>query len=701
MSPASTFRITVLSLSIIQSLSASALAEDDTSVEYIEVAGIRQPFRGDVPLNEQPQAIETLSVEQLSDAGVSDFLDALDFSAAVSRQNNFGGVWDSFAIRGFIGDENVPSGYLVNGYNAGRGFGGTRDTVNVQSIEIMKGPGSALYGRSEPGGTVNIVTKKPQFEEQGYIQATIGRWDSYRLEADYTNAVDNDLAMRVTGAWEDSGSFRNPVDSEKVVITPSLLWQVSPDTKVNYELEYVDQAVPFDRGIVVIDGNINALPVTRYLGEASDGATQIDVLAHQLSIEHTMADWILLAGINYRDTALEGYSSDPELVGGRQLLNTDGQTLSRQHNYRNFASTDLMGRIELSGNVNLAGITHHILVGLDSYHFDFDKYWERFRPTPGDTTYSINVFDPQYGSIAPEGALLNDQNETQDSTGVYLQDQIDLTDNLKVLIGGRFDHFEQTIERYTNGTISSQQHDVFSPRAGIVYTLNDSTSLYGSYAEGFRSNTGTNYQGVAFEPEESRSVEVGAKFDSQFLSGSVALFNAEKSNVLTADPVNSGYSATLGKAESQGLEVEFNASLSNNTWLRLSYAFTDAKTANDVINADWGVNIPAGSRLINIPKHAASLTLQHELTVGGKASNVGATVNYTGDRLGETIDPTYILPAYTLVNLFGTMTVAENLSVRLNVSNLFNEVYYPSSYSKLWTVPGEPRNIKVSVNYQF
>ena len=207
--------------------SASAIAQETPEeMEQIEVVQQRQPYRGDVPLKSLPQNIDVVSAELLKDVGVNDFQNALDFASGVARQNSFGGLWDSFAIRGFAGDENLPSGYVVNGFSAGRGFSGRRDTSNVQAIEVLKGPGSALYGRSEPGGTINIITKKPQFTEEGYIQATAGTYSLYRLEGDYTNAINDDLAFRVNGAYVDAGSFRNTVESNKLAFTPSLTYHL-------------------------------------------------------------------------------------------------------------------------------------------------------------------------------------------------------------------------------------------------------------------------------------------------------------------------------------------------------------------------------------------------------------------------------------------------------------------------------------------
>ena len=183
------FMVSVLTASVSMALTASVNAQEKNAsaddVEKIEVVTQRQPYRGDVPLKSLPQNVDIVSGELLEDTGINDLQNALDFTSGIARQNSFGGLWDSFAIRGFAGDENLPSGYIVNGFSAGRGYSGRRDTSNIQSIEVLKGPGSALYGRSEPGGTINIITKKPQFDEEGYIQATASSYDLYRLEGEH------------------------------------------------------------------------------------------------------------------------------------------------------------------------------------------------------------------------------------------------------------------------------------------------------------------------------------------------------------------------------------------------------------------------------------------------------------------------------------------------------------------------------------
>lgn len=687
--------------------SAAAIAQETPEeMEQIEVVKQRQPYRGDVPLKSLPQNIDVVSAELLKDVGVNDFQNALDFASGVARQNSFGGLWDSFAIRGFAGDENLPSGYVVNGFSAGRGFSGRRDTSNVQAIEVLKGPGSALYGRSEPGGTINIITKKPQFTEEGYIQATAGTYSLYRLEGDYTNAINDDLAFRVNGAYEDAGSFRNTVESNKLAFTPSLTYQITDDTSLTYELEVLDQEAPFDRGIVVVDYQFGTVPIDTFYGEPNDGPMSIEALGHQLTLQHGLnSDWSVMVGLSYRESSFEGYSSEVELSGGRQLLYTDGETVSRQRRYRDYDAEDLSGRIELSGTVETGDIVHHILIGADAYDYQLDQIQQRWRTAwgAGDTTYSVSLINPEYGQAQPETGALWDRREDQSTVGLYVQDQIDITDSLKVLAGFRFDDYSRDFYNYLADSESSQSQTATSPRIGLVYEPSNLYTLYLSYSEGFRPNSGTDADGEAFDPEESKSYEAGVKFANidESLTGTVAIFRAEKSNVLSADPVNSGYSAALGEAESQGIEVDLNAVIADDTTVTVAYAYVDAETSNDIVNFDWGVNIPAGSRLINIPEHKLNVTAMHFMDIAGKESKVGASVTYVGDRLGETIDPDYILPSYTTVRLFGSVNLSDNVVINADIDNLFDKEYYASSYSALWTMPGTPRTAKISVKYAF
>ncbi|WP_449361061.1 TonB-dependent siderophore receptor [Alishewanella longhuensis] len=692
----------MLSLAIAASVIPTAVlaenAEPATDIEHISV-NYKQAYRGDVPLRLQAQAVESLHLEMLRDNGITRFQDALDLAGSIARQNNGGGLWDSFSIRGFPGNENIPSGYLVNGFNAGRGFSGNRDLVNVEYIEIMKGPGSALFGRSEPGGTVNIITKKPQHQTEGYLQLSAGSYDQYRLEGDYTTGLSEQLAVRLNGAIQEFGSFRDFVFTDKTH-TPSVRYALSDNTAVLYEFEYLKQQQLFDRGYLVLDNNLKTLPRSRYLGEPDDGATQVDATGHQLTLESALENgWSLLAGLSYRESSLQGNSSDAELARARQTLYTDGRTLTRQRRNRDYQADDLSIRGELSGDLSLFGQTHHLLLGADAYEYRLYTLLGRYRGPAG--SYSLDIYNPVYGGTAPAPTPLYINDEEQWGFGVFIQDQIKLSERWHLALGLRLDRYRLQISELLADSFSKQLDSKFSPRVGLVYEFNDALTFYSSYSEGFIPISGTDFNRNPFAPEESQSFELGAKYSAGSTQGTLTVFDAEKSNILTSDPVNVGFQATLGRAQSRGIEFELHRHLSDTLYFDLSYAVMDTKTVGEVINADWGSLVPSGSRLVNVPRHQGTAILTTEATLASKASKFGLKARYIGSRLGDSVDASYQLKAVTLFSVFMHIDLTHRVQAQLNVDNIFDKHYVHNSYNRLWTVPGEPVSVRAAVRYQF
>jgi iron complex outermembrane receptor protein len=675
-------------------------ATDDAAIEKIAISA-HQAYRGHVPASELPQAIQTIDATLLQDLALTRFQDALDFSASIARQNNGGGLWDSFSLRGFPGNENMPSGYLINGFSAGRGFSGHRDLSNVAAVEILKGPGSALYGRSEPGGTINILTRKPQFDAEGYVKLNTGRFSQHRLEADYTDALSSEIAFRLSGAWQDYGSFREHVSSDKKVLTPSLLWQLNADSSLLYEFEYLKQDQLFDRGVVVFNGDFSTVPRSRYLGEPTDGPTQISALGHQLTYQQQLnPSWSFNSGLAIRTSDLHGFSSDAELAKARQSLWTDGATLTRQRRYRDYQSEDQMVRAEFSGKLQVWGIPHNLLLGADGYDYQLYTELQRYRGPKG--SYALNIHQPQYGVVAAGPlSVLYQNEESQQAFGFYVQDQLELSPHWRLLLGVRFDQYQQAIRELLKNTLARVDDQQLSPRAGLVYLVHEGLSFYSSVSEGFLPLSGTDFYGRAFAPEQSQSVELGAKFRVDGISGTVALFDADKSNILTSDPVNVGFSATLGKARSQGLELDFTGMLTDQLQASFSYTYLDTRTTTDAINLDWGILLPAGSRLVNVPAHTLGLTVQQEWQMATMLMQIGGRYRYNSKRLGDSVDPNYQLPTMSLWTLFAHAQLDQNWQFEAVLDNVFDHHYIQSSYSPLWSVPGEPRSLKVGIRYGF
>lgn len=673
----------------------------------IVVTGLKRQYFGDTPVREIPQSVQFLEGKLLKDLNITRLDTALELASGVSKQNNFGGLWDSFAIRGFAGDENFPSGFLVNGFNGGRGYGGPRDASNVDRIEVLKGPNSALFGRGEPGGTINIVTKKPTFDQGGSFSIAGGSWETYRVEGDYNLPLSDSIAVRINGSVEKAESFRDTVETQKYTLTPSFLAKLSDKDIFTYELEYVKQEVPFDRGVVAIpttngDGttsyDLGAIPNSRFLSNPNDGPIKIGVLGHQAQYQHDFNDdWTLMLGAGYKKTTFEGYSSDPELAIGRQMLDNDGRTLSRQRRYRDYSTTHMVFRGEISGKLETGSIVHNIRIGGDWDRFKIDTFQLRYRPTAADQSYSIDIFNPNYTIPAPTPtSVIQNSTEIQKAWGIYAQDQIEITEQLKVRFGGRYDDFSQNIDNRL-GTTNPASYTKFSPMAGLVFEPTSSLSFYGSYGKGFRPNSGVDVNNNPFAPEVSTSYEIGAKFVTSDgkLTSTLSLYKMKKSNVLTADLLT-GLSIAVGEAKSQGVEFDVNAKLPAGFELFVTYAYTDAGWADDYASAGVSKNDP----LLNIPKHQGNALLFKNFAIGDHEAMLGAGVTYVSKRLGQTAADFY-LPSYTIAKVLGSFNITEQIKLSADVTNLFDKKYYASSYSALWIQPGTPRQFTVRASFNF
>ena len=669
-----------------------ALAEN-TELDAVTISATRQAYQGDFSPLETPQSELKIDSATLRNSGAVDLVQALDLSASVARQNNFGGLWDSFALRGFVGDENLPSNYLVNGFNAGRGFGGSRDLSGIESVEVLKGPRAALFGRGEPGGTVNLVTKRPTFETEGEVRLSAGSWETYRADVDYTTPLSDSVAVRLVGFYEDAESFRDTIETTKQGFNPSVAWKVNDDSMLTYELEYSEQEVPFDRGVMAVDGKLGVIPESRFLGEPGDGPIETDVLGHQLEYQHNFnQNWSALVGFNYRDTSLEGFATETGFAG---VVNDE---VNRFRRYRDYDASYQMLRAEVNGNFDFGGFEHRLIVGVDSDKFVNDQFALRVRGSQ-----YINIYNPVYGAYTlPTPTANTDRVETQESIGIFVQDQISVTDKLDIRIGARYDDYKQELKNRLADTKSDQDEQRLSPQFGAVYKLSDITSLYAAYGENFRPLSGTDANGDGFDPNQSTSMEAGVKFASYDGTwvGTVAVFKVEQDNLLVVDDPTAFTYAAIGEAESQGIEVDINGQVAEGLSLWASYSYIDAKTKNAFYDANFGYTIESGTALLNIPEQQLSLQLVQLTELSGKAFEYGGGLLHVGERNGY-FGVDFELPSYTTVRAFASYDITEAIALRAEVDNLFDETYYTNSFADSWVQPGTPRNVTVSATFGF
>lgn len=680
---------------------AAQSTQSDGEPVKVEVKAARQNYRAlsatgatktDTPIKDLPQSVRVITADILRDVGVTTLANALDLASGIARQSNNGGLWDSYAMRGFTGDPNYGSDYMVNGFNSSRGYNGLRDGANTQSVEVLKGPASALYGRGEPGGTINITTKKPKFDPAYSVDFSVGSFHTYRTAVDLTGPLSDNFAYRLNAAYEKGDSFRDTLNSEKTLIAPSFIWLLGDNTTISYEIEAIEQRVPFDRGVVAVNGVLGLIPNSTFLGEPNDGPITVKSLGHQVFVQHQLNEkWSLQSGLSYRETSLEGASTEANNVLA------DGRTLRRQRRDKDYTTMDVSGRLEMLGKFMTGPVQHSVLFGVDAYKFNDHRIQTRVNPSASNA-YAIDIYNPVYGGTSNPLTLSIDQQGRQKAQGYYAQDQVDLTEQWKALVGVRYDSADQTTINNRVKVTTEQELSATSPRAGLVYQPTKLVSLYVTAAKGFRPNAGISLENTPFPAEKSKSYEVGTKLETPDgkISGTVALYKITKQNVLTTNPINTDFSLSAGEVASKGLEVDVSGELMKNVQMTASYAYTDAKVTK-------GDNtIKTGSMFPNVPKNSASVMIIPTFQIGDAKAQLGGGLNYVGDRLGDVAATSdFTLPAYTTVKLISSYSPNKKVRISLNVDNLFNKQYYASSYSQVWVAPGTDRTITLNLNYKF
>lgn len=638
--------------------------------------------RTDTALSEIPQAISIIPSAVLDDLGSHSVERALDFAGGVSRQNNFGGLTlYEYSVRGFTTSE-----FYKDGFSANRGYPSTPDAANIERIEVLKGPAASLYGRGDPGGTVNIVTKKPQAERFARLQTSAGSWDRYRSALDVNTPLDElgDLLARLNLAVEDNHSFRDHVGSQRVFAAPSLSWQLSPDTLLRLEAELVRHRSVLDRGEVAPENKLGSVSRSTFLGEPNDGHVSNDNNLLQASLEHALNDdWRLRLASHFKEGSLAGYASEA------LSLANDGRTLTRRFRERDTSWHDSISQAELHGDLSIAGMQHRLLLGAE-----YENYRKNERVTEVRPRSTIDIYDPLYGRPRPDGARSgSDAHEQVQSQALNLQDQIAFSERLRGLIGVRIERFEQTIDNRVNGARSQQNHDAITQRVGLLYQLTPAVALFANTSTSFKPNNGLDRNDRAFDPEQGIGYEAGLKLDllDDRLSATLAAFHLTKENVLTADPVDASFQAAAGEARSQGFDLQVSGQLSDALRLIGAFAFINAEVT------DGDQALPAGSRLLGVAQQSGSLLGVYEFQDGWlRGSDIGAAFNYVGDRSGQA-GSDFSLPAYHTVDLLAHYAFSPRIKVGANLNNLLDEKYYERSYSNLWVMPGEPRNLSVNL----
>ncbi|MBB4815990.1 iron complex outermembrane receptor protein [Pseudomonas rhodesiae] len=647
--------------------------------------------RTDTAIHETPQSISVVSKDVVEDLGATRLQDALDYAGGVGRANNFGGQGlTTFTVRGFTTGEFYRNGFPIN-----RGYPNMPDANTIERLEVLRGPATMLYGRGDPGGTFNVVSKQPLAERTVTLGSQLNDQGMQRGTLDASGPLDEEgrLAYRLNVVGEGGDTFRDHVSTERYGVTPVLTWQASDDTKVIFEGDFMRNNHPLDRGLTRFANQAGTPSRDTFWGDKDVGKLHNDNNMAQLRFEHMLNDsWTLGGGFQWLDGTLQGNAIE---ANGPGSLSADGRTLQRNFNYRKLEWTDKDYQLNLTGHFSTGGLDHTLLTGIEYEDYDYQSIIQRSSAAAG--TYPIDIFNPVYGQTRPPLTRTpTHDKENLKTYAAFVQDQVSLTERLKVLAGARFERFEHDYESYVTGVKPWQAADnAVTPRLGVIYDLTDTVAVYADAARSFKPNTGASREGGGFAPEKGKSYEMGIKWEAldRQLSVDAAIYQIEKKNVLTTDPVDSTFSVAAGQVRSRGFDLNVAGNLTPEWRVIGGYAYVDAEVTRDN-------TLRSGTRLLNIPRNSFSLLNVYEFQDGAlKGLGLGAGGKYVDERAGQTANSAFSMGAYTVVDLLSYYKVNDKIRLNLDVKNLFNREYEEGAFGNIYAYPGAPRTVQVGIAY--
>ncbi|MBJ2211835.1 MULTISPECIES: TonB-dependent siderophore receptor [Pseudomonas] len=706
-------RRTLISICVLQAFSPFAWAEqvpaENTSIELqatnvtatADLESAQGPVQGyhatrsasatrtDTAIHETPQSISVVSKDVVEDLGATRLQDALDYAGGVGRANNFGGQGlTTFTVRGFTTGEFYRNGFPIN-----RGYPNMPDANTIERLEVLRGPATMLYGRGDPGGTFNVVSKQPLAERTVTLGSQLNDQGMKRGTLDASGPLDEEgrLAYRLNVVGEGGDTFRDHVETERYGVTPVITWQATDDTKVTFEGDFMRNNHPLDRGLTRFPNQRGTPSRDTFWGDKDAGKLHNDNNMAQLRFEHALSDnWTLGGGFQWLDGSLKGNAIE---ANGPGSLGADGRTLQRNFNYRKLEWTDKDYQLNLTGHFSTGGFDHTLLTGIEYEDYDYKSIIQRSSAAAG--TYPIDIFDPVYGQ--PRPALTRTPTHDKENLKTYaafVQDQVALTERLKVLAGARFERFEHDYQNYVGKSWQAADNAV-TPRVGVIYDLTDTVAVYADAARSFKPNTGASREGGGFAPEKGKSYEMGIKWEAldRQLSVDAAIYQIEKKNVLTTDPVDNTFSVAAGQVRSRGFDLNVAGNLTSEWRVIGGYAYVDAEVTRDN-------TLRSGTRLMNIPRNSFSLLNVYEFQDGAlKGLGLGAGGKYVDQRAGQTANTAFSMDAYTVVDLLGYYKVNERVRLNLDVKNLFNREYEEGAFGNIYAYPGAPRTVQVGIAY--
>lgn len=657
--------------------------------ETYRAASATTAMRANIPLRDTPQSIQVITQQTIQDQNAITAETAVRNVSGVTVPNTSGGRAEDFTIRGFTSSGNTYRDGIRNDFNSNRA---QAELSNVERIEVLKGPASILYGRLDPSGVVNYVTKKPLTEDYYSLQFTAGKFGLYRPQVDLGGSLNDSktILYRFNGAYERNETFRDFNDRERYFASPAFTFIIGDKTTINFEAEALKGTGLIDRGVIAVGTGIAPIPIRTYLGDPAI-PYKYQQARGSVALSH-----FFTPDINFRSAFRTNFNKANYDSRQPRVLAADNRTLSLSNSDSDQSLQTAYWQSDLSVRFDTGGIGHTFVGGSDLSYESF--------ASKGLTSANrnIDIYNPVYTFAPAPFSLTGLSKNTGRSFGVYAQDLVALRDDLKLLVGGRFDYyFQNNDNRLTRRSLRSYNRK-FTPRLGVVYQPVEPISIYASYSRSFQPITSTNFFGEPFVPQTGEQYETGVKIDllDRRLSATAAVFQITKANVLATDPNDPRNSVQIGEQRSRGFELDLNVQPVRGWNAIATYAFTDAIITNDTARNAAGEFFLIGNQLQGTPRQTASLWTSYEFGRGLlRGFGGGAGVFAVGRRFGDN-SHTFTVPGYGRVDAAVFYKIYSNERMRyrvaINANNILDKTYYSGVRGRYSVEPGAPFNVQLT-----
>ena len=634
-----------------------------------------------------PQSLSIVTDEDIRKQGIREIGDIIRYTPGVNTSQGEGHR-DAVVFRGV----RSTADFFQDGVRDDVQY--YRSLYNIEQVEVLRGPNALLFGRGGTGGILNRVTKKAQIGEQfGSFDLGADDFGAFDFAADYNTSTGDNTALRLNIHSDTLENHRDFFDGDRVGFNPTVRIQMSDRTTLDLSYEYADHERFIDRGIPTANGQ----PVEA-LKDVVFGTSDLNLT----TLEADIFRGILTSDLTDTSKAIFTLTSSEfekmykNLYASGYDLTTNVVTLDGY--YDPTERENLIFSANLVNELQIGGATHTLLIGAevvdtDNKNVRYDTYWS----TTGKDKESFNVSRPL--NIATNSAgvatmvdyttkLKSSTTSDIEVTSFYIQDQIDLSDNLVILLGGRLDQFDITVDDVKAGSAQSRDDDEFSPRAGIIFKPQENVSLYLSYSESFLPRSGEQYKkltasSAALDPDVYESSEIGINWDiTPDLSLRASYFDSEQT-IATRD--ESGEGAEIVGLQVDGIELEVKGQVSDQLYISFGYSDMDGETSS-------------GGEPREIPENTMSLWTTYQVN---DKFGYGLGVTRQGESNISNNKPGLILPDYTRVDFAAFYDVSDDLTIRLNVENITDEVYFPHSHSTHQASVGEEVNARLSITRRF